>query len=204
MPEPFLSLIIASFIVLSIIAFWLLQKTRKLLRKMADDLQAKYESKGPFDYGKITGRCNNRAFEIKLKYESVVGSKSMYTFISMPFEYRGPSLLIRDGFFKNFPDWNELRISWKAKEVNGVVKYFKLDRAVFPLDEKYRNQIYSIFSGIKTDDGNIFRWSTINISENKITFMRWGVLKRLEVIRDILAKISIIASRIEENPIQID
>jgi hypothetical protein len=153
------------------------QFRRQKYRQIADALGAEYQSQGPFKSGKITGASNQRKYTI----ENPDGARGagMWTVIEMQCENKGIPLWIRGGFFKSFPNW---------------------EYAV-QVDEKYRSAVEGLFHEFALLNCSFLKKGILRIEQNTISFTIGGILRNLEVMRQILSVLAIVADRIESGPI---
>jgi hypothetical protein len=184
------------FIFLGIIYFVPLQLRRRKYQEIAGELGAEYQSQGLFNTGKISGSSNRRKFTI----ENVVRGRATWTTIEMPCVNRGIPLHIHGRFFKSFPNW-KYAFSKGDRTERVFVTHITLQNVGIPLDEKYRTEVQGLFQEVAMLNYSFLRKGLIRIESDTISFKLNGVLKKLEVIREILTILSGVADRIESAPV---
>jgi hypothetical protein len=165
------------FLFLLIIYCVHVQLRRRKYRQIASDLGAEYQSQGPFKTGKIAGVSNHRKYTV----ENQDGARGagMWTVIEMQCANRGIPLWIRGGFFKSFPN----------------VKY------AVQLDEKYRSAVQGLFQEFALLNYAFLRKGILRIEQDTMSFTVGGIIRNLEVMRQILSVLASVADRIEYEPI---
>jgi hypothetical protein len=153
------------------------QLRRRNYRQIAAALGAEYQSQGPFMTGKIAGASNHRKYTVENR-DGARGA-GIWTVIQMQCANRGIPVWIRGGFFKSFPNW----------------KY------AVQLDEKYRSAVQGLFHEFALLNYAFLRKGTLRIEQETMSFTIGGILKNLEVMRQILSALASVADRIESQPI---
>jgi len=179
-----------------IIYFVHVQLRRRTYRKIANELAAEYQSKGLFKTGKITGTSNHRKYTV----ENVVWGRATWTTVEMPCLNKGIPLHLHGHFFKTFPDW-KYAFTMGDRTERVFVTHITLQNVGIPLEEKYRNEVQGLFQETAMLNYALLRKGLFSIEQETISFKVNGTLKKLEVIRQILAILSIVAERIESAPI---
>jgi hypothetical protein len=172
-----LAYIAGMFIFLLMIYCVHVQFRRRKYRQIANELGAEYQSQGLFKTGKIAGASNHRKYTV----ENQDGARGagMWTVIEMQCANRGIPLWIRGGFFKTFPNW----------------KY------AVQLDEKYRSAVQGLFQEFALLNFAFLRKGILRIEQNTMSFTIGGILRNLEVMRQILSVLASVADRIEAESI---
>lgn len=191
--------IVGFLCLLWIISLCSYQLRRRKYRQIANELGAEYQSQGLSNSGKIAGSSNQRKYTI----ESVEGARGSpaWTLIEMQCANRGIPLQIHGGFFKPFPNWKYAFTKGDRTErvfVTSVV----LQNVGILLEEKYRAEVQALFQEFALVNYSFLRKGLLRIEPDRMTFSSSGVLKRLEVIRQILSVLTRVADRIESEPIE--
>ena len=124
----------------------------------------------------------------------------MWTIIEIQCANRGISLRIDGHFFKDFPDWR-YAFTRGNKTERVFVTNVTLQGVGIPLEEKYKVEVQSLFQEFALLDYAFLRKGIIRIEQNSMSFMTHGILKRLEMIQQILSALTKVAERIESAPI---
>ena len=173
------------------------QLRRWRYRQIAGELGAEYQSQGLLKSGKIAGTSKQRKYTVE-NNEGFRGS--MWTIIKMQCANRGIPLHIHGWFFKSFPNWKYAFTEGdRTEQVFGA--RIALQNVGIPLEEKYKIEVHGLFQEIATLDYPILRKGRLEIEQDTISFTVHGILKKLEVIRQILSVLTRIAERIESAPI---
>jgi hypothetical protein len=190
---------IAGFIFfLMIIVLCSYQLRRRKYQQIANELGAEYQSQGLFKPGKIAGSGNHRKYTVENE-EGARGSGSL-TVIEMQCINKGIPLHIHGRFFKNFPNWKYAFTEGDRTE-RVFVTNVTLQNVGIPLEEKYEIEVQSLFQEFALLKSEILMKGQIRIEHDTMSFTVHGVLRKLEVIRQILSVLSTIADRIESAPI---
>src|ERR1700730_15958237 len=190
--------IAGSFLFLLLIVLCSYQLRRRKYRQIANELGAEYQSQGLFKSGKIAGFNNQRKFTVENE-EGARGSGS-FTVINMQCMNKGIPLHIHGRFFKNFPNWK-----YAFSEGNRTERVFvanvTVQNAGIPLDEKYRIQVQGLFQEFALLNSEILEKGQVRIEQESMSFTLHRVLRKVEVIRNILSVLARVAVRIESTPI---
>jgi len=190
---------IASFVFfLLIIVFCSYQLRRRKYRKIASELGAEYQSQGLFKSGRIAGSSDHRKYTIE-NVESARGS-STWTLIEMQCANRGIPLQIHGRFFNPFPNWKYAFTKGDRTE-SAFFTHIDLQNVGVPLEEKYKIEVQGLFQEFALLNYAFLRKGLLRIEQDSISFSIGGVLKNLEVIRQILSVLAAVAERIESGPI---
>ena len=184
------------FFFLWIIYFVHVQLRRRKYRKIASELGAEYQSQGLFKTGKIAGASNRRKYTV----ENVVWSRATWTTVEMPCLNKGIPLHLHGRFFKTFPNWKYAFTTGDRTE-RVFVTHITLQNVGIPLEEKYRNEVQGLFQETAMLHYDVLRKGLFSIEQETISFKVNGTIKKLEVIRQILAILSTVAERVESAPI---
>ncbi|HSZ20144.1 MAG TPA: hypothetical protein VK770_10155 [Candidatus Acidoferrum sp.] len=184
------------FFLLWIIYFIPLQLRRRKYRQIARELGAEYQSQGLFKTGKIAGAANQRQYTV----ENVVRSRATWTNVEMSCGNKGIPLHIHGHFFKTFPDWKYAFTTGDRTE-RVFVTHITIQNAGIPLEEKYRTEVQGLFQETAMLNYPFLRKGLISIDKDSISFKVNGVLKKLEVMRQLFSVLSRIADRIESQPV---
>jgi hypothetical protein len=184
------------FFLLWIIYFIPLQLRRRKYRQIARELGAEYQSQGLFKTGKIAGAASQRKYTI----ENVVRSRATWTTVEMPCGNKGIPLHIHGHFFKTFPDWKYAFTTGDRTE-RVFVTHITIQNSGIPLEEKYRTEVQGLFQETAMLNYAFLRKGLISIDKDSISFKVNGVLKKLEVMRQIFSVLTRIADRIESQPV---
>jgi hypothetical protein len=171
---------------------------RRKCRQIANELGAEYESQGLFKSGKIVGSSNHRNYTVENE-EGARGSGSL-TVIEMQCVNKGIPLHIHGRFFKNFPNWKYAFTEGDRTE-RVFVTDVTLQNVGIPLDEKYRIEVQGLFQEFALLNSEILRKGRVRIEQDSMSFTIHGILRKLDVIREILALLTKVADRIESAPI---
>ena len=186
------------FFFLLIIVLCSYQLRRRKYKQIATELGAEYQSQGLFKSGKIAGSSNHRKYTVENE-EGARGSGSL-TVIEMQCVNKGIPLHIHGRFFKNFPNWKYAFTEGDRTE-RVFVSNVTLQNVGIPLDEKYRIEVQGLFQEFALLNSEILRKGQIRIEQDTMSFTIHGVLRKLEVIREILSVLTKVADRIESAPI---
>ena len=186
------------FFFLLIIVLCSYQLRRRKYKQIATELGAEYQSQGLFKSGKIAGSSNHRKYTVENE-EGARGSGSL-TLIEMQCVNKGIPLHIHGRFFKNFPNWKYAFTEGDRTE-RVFVTNVTLQNVGIPLDEKYRIEVQGLFQEFALLNSEILRKGQIRIEQDTMSFTIHGVLRKLEVIREILSVLTKVADRIESAPI---
>jgi hypothetical protein len=186
------------FFFLLIIVLCSYQLRRRKYQQIANELGAEYQSQGLFKSGKIAGSSNHRKYTVENE-EGARGSGSL-TVIEMQCVNKGIPLHIHGRFFKNFPNWKyAFTLGDRTERV--FVTSITLQNVGIPLEEKYKIEVQGLFQEFALLDADVFRKGDIRIGQDTMSFTVHGILKKLEVIRQIISILSGVADRIESAPI---
>jgi hypothetical protein len=174
------------------------QLRRRKYRQIANELGAEYQSQGLFNSGKIAGFNNQRKYTIENE-EGARGSGS-FTVIKMQCMNKGIHLHIHGRFFKNFPNWKYAFTEGDRTE-RVFVTNVTVQNAGIPLDEKYRIQVQGLFQEFALLNPEILEKGQVRIEQESMSFTVHRVLRKVEVIREILSILARVADRIESAPI---
>jgi hypothetical protein len=186
------------FFFLLLIVLCSYQLRRRKYKQIATELGAEYQSQGLFKSGKIAGSSNHRKYTVENE-EGARGSGSL-TVIEMQCVNKGIPLHIHGRFFKNFPNWKYAFTEGDRTE-RVFVSNVTLQNVGIPLDEKYRIEVQGLFQEFALLNSEILRKGQIRIEQDTMSFTIHGVLRKLEVIREILSVLTKVADRIESAPI---
>lgn len=190
--------IFSFFLLLVLIYCANVQWRRRKYRQIANELGAEFQSEGLFKSGKIAGTSNQRKYTVE-NQDGARGS-GMWTIIEIQCANRGISLRIDGHFFKDFPDWR-YAFTRGNKTERVFVTNVTLQGVGIPLEEKYKVEVQSLFQEFALLDYAFLRKGIIRIEQNSMSFMTHGILKRLEMIQQILSALTKVAERIESAPI---
>jgi hypothetical protein len=174
------------------------QLRRRKYRQIAAELGAEYQSQGLFNSGKIAGSSNHKKYTVENK-EGARGSSS-WTIIEMQCVNKGIPLHIHGRFFKNFPNWKYAFTEGDRTERVFVTNVI-LQNVGIPLEEKYRIEVQGLLQEFALLNYPFLRKGRLRIEQDSISFTISGILKKLEVIRQILSMLTTLADRIESQPI---
>ena len=186
------------FFFLLIIVLCSYQLRRRKYKQIATELGAEYQSQGLFKSGKIAGSSNHRKYTVENE-EGARGSGSL-TVIEMQCVNKGIPLQIHSRFFKNFPNWKYAFTKGDRTE-RAFVTNVTIQNVGIPLDEKYRIEVQGLFQEFALLNSEILRKGQVRIEQDTMSFTIHGVLRNLEVIRQILSVLTRVADRIESAPI---
>jgi hypothetical protein len=186
------------FFFLLIIVLCSYQLRRRKYKQIATELEAEYQSQGLFKSGKIAGSSNHRKYTVENE-EGARGSGSL-TVIEMQCVNKGIPLHIHGRFFKNFPNWKYAFTEGDRTE-RVFVTNVTLQNVGISLDEKYRIEVQGLFQECALLNSDILRKGQVRIEHDTMSFTIHRVLRKLEVIRQILSVLSTVADRIESTPI---
>ena len=192
-------LYIAAFLFLLLIVYCAhIQLRRRKYRQIASELGAEYQSQGLFRSGKIAGSSNKRKYAIE--NEDGARGSGTWTIARMQCVNKGIPLHIHGRFFKNFPNWKYAFTRGDRTE-RVFVTNVTLQNVGIPLEEKYRIEVQALFQEFALLNHSFLKKGILRIERDTISFTIHGILKKLEVIRQILAVLTRIADRIESDPI---
>lgn len=174
------------------------QLRRRRYRQIANELGAEYQSQGLFKTGKIAGLSNHRKYTVE--NEDGARGSGMWTTIEMQCMNRGIALHIHGRFFKTFPNWKYAFTTGDRTE-RVFVTNVTLQNVGIPLEEKYRIEVQGLFQEFALLNYAFLRKGFLRIEQDTVSFRIHGVLKKLEVIRQILSVLTTVADRIESEPI---
>jgi hypothetical protein len=186
------------FFLLLILVLCSYQLRQRKYQQIANELGAEYQWQGLFKAGKISGASNHRKYTVENE-EGARGSGSL-TVIEMQCVNKGIPLQIHGRFFKNFPNWKYAFTRGDRTE-RVFVTNVTLQNVGIPLDEKYRIEVQDLFQDFALLDADILRKGQLRIEQDLMSFTIHGVLRKLEVIREILSVLATVAERIESAPI---
>jgi hypothetical protein len=174
-----------------------IQLRRRKYRQIASELGAEYQSQGLFRSGKIAGSGNQRKYTV----ENENGARSgTWTIIRMQCANKGIPLQIHGRFFKNFPNWKYAFTRGDRTE-RVFVTNVTLQNVGIPLEEKYRIEVQGLFQEFALLNYAFLRKGLLRIEPDRMSLTIHGILKKLEVIRQILSVLTRVADRIESEPI---
>ena len=173
------------------------QLRRRKYQQIANELGAEYQSQGLFKSGKIAGSSNRRTYTIENEEGSRSGS---WTVIEMQCVNKGIPLHIHGRFFKNFPNWKYAFTEGDRTE-RVFVTNVTLQNVGIPLEEKYRIEVQGLFQEFAPLNSEILRKGQVRIEQDSMSFTIHRVLRKVEVIREILSVLAGVADRIESAPI---
>jgi hypothetical protein len=186
------------FFILLIIYCVHVQLRRRKYRRIASELGAEYQSQGIFKSGKIAGSSNHRRYTVE--NEDGARGSGAWTIIQMQCVNMGIPLQIHGGFFKHFPNWKYAFTKGDRTE-RVFVANVTLQNVGIPLEEKYRIEVQGLFQEIVLLNYSFLRNGLLRIEQDMMFFTVHGILKKLEVIRQILSVLTKVADRIESAPI---
>ena len=190
---------IASFFFLLLIIYCVhIQLRRRKYRQIASALGAEYQSQGSFKSGKIAGSSNNRKYTVE--NEDGARGSSTWTVIQMQCVNKGIPLHIHGRFFKNFPNWKYAFTRGDRTE-RVFVTSVTLQNVGIPLEEKYKIEVQGLFQEFALLNYAFLRKGLLRMEQDTMSFTIRGILKDLEVIRQILSVLTRLADRIESEPI---
>jgi hypothetical protein len=190
---------IASFFFFLLIIYCVhIQLRRRRYRQIASELGAEYQSQGSFKSGKIAGSGNNRKYTVE--NEDGARGSSTWTVIQMQCVNKGIPLHIHGRFFKNFPNWKYAFTRGDRTE-RVFVTNVTLQNVGIPLEEKYKLEVQGLFQEFALLNYAFLRKGLLRIEQDTMSFTIRGILKDLEVIRQILSVLTRLADRIESEPI---
>jgi hypothetical protein len=175
-----------------------IQLRRRRYKRIANELGAEYQSEGLFKTGKITGASNRRKYTVENE-DGARGSGTL-TIIKMQCANKGIPIYIHGHFFKNFPNWKyAFTLGDRTERV--FVTSITLQNAGIPLEEKYKIEVQGLFQEFALLDADVFKKGEIRIGQDTMSFTVHGILKNLEVIRQIILMLAGLADRIESAPV---
>jgi hypothetical protein len=174
------------------------QLRRRKYQQIANELGAEYQSQGSFKSGKIAGASNHRKYTVE--NEEGARCSGSLTVIEMQCVNKGIPLHIRGRFFKKFPNW-EYAFTEGDRTERVFVTTVALRNVGIPLDEKYRIEVQGLFQEFALLNVDILRKGQIRIEQDSMSFTIDGVLRKMEVIRQILSILAGVADHIESAPI---
>jgi hypothetical protein len=175
-----------------------IQLRRRKYQQIARELGAEYQSQGLFKTGKIAGSSNNRKYTVE--NEDGARGSSIWTIIELQCANKGIPLHIHGRFFKNFPNWKYAFTRGDRTE-RVFVTNVTLQNVGIPLQEEYKIEVQGLFQEFALLNYDFLRKGLIQIEQDTISFTIHGILKKLEVIRQILSVLARVADRIESEPI---
>ena len=175
------------------------QLRRRKYQQIANELGAEFQSQGGlFKSGKIAGFSDRRKFTVENE-EGARGSGS-FTVIKMQCMNKGIPLHIHGRFFKNFPNWKYAFTEGDRTE-RVFVTNVTLQNVGIQLEEKYRIEVQGLFQEFALLNSEILEKGQVRIEQESMSFTVHRVLRKVEVIREILSVLSTVADRIESAPI---
>ena len=103
-------------------------------------------------------------------------------------------------FSRTFPTGNMLsHLETERRKV--FVTSITLQNVGIPLDEKYKIEVQGLFQEFALLNSEILRKGQVRIEHDSMSFTIHRVLRKVEVIREILSVLSTVADRIESAPI---
>ena len=187
---------IAGFLLFLLIIYWVqIQFLQWKYRQMARELGAEYQSQGLFKPGTIAG-CNHRKYTV----QNVIRGRSTWTTVAIQCVNKGIPLHLHGGFFKNFPNWKYAFTRGNRTE-RVFVANLTLQSVGIPLEEKYQMEVQGLFQEFALLDYPFLRKGLLEIEQDSMSFSIGGVLKKLEVVQQILSVLTRVADRIESQPI---
>ena len=174
------------------------QLRRRKYQRIANELGADYRSQGLFKSGAIAGLTNQRKYTVENE-EGARGSGS-FTVIKMECVNKGIPLHIHGRFFKNFPNW-KYAFSEGDRTERVFVTTVTVQNAGIPLEEKYRIQVQGLFQEFALLNSEILKRGQVRIEQKSMSFTVHRVLRKVELIREILSILARAADRIESAPI---
>jgi hypothetical protein len=187
-------------IILCILLFFFisLQLSRRKYRRIADELQAEYEPEGLLATGTIAGASGGRKYTIKTRQSR----HATWTTYSLSCINKGLRLSLRGRFFKPFPNWKSAFAKGESTQrVFGLTVGFP--NASVPLDEKYREQVQTLFQEIALLDSKLLgKWrNQLDVEQDAVSFTTTGLLKNVEAVRHTIALLANVAEHIESQPV---
>ena len=174
------------------------QLRQRKYQQIANELGAEYQSQGLFKSGKIAGSSNNRKYTVENE-EGARGSGSL-TVIEMQCVNKGIPLHIHGRFLKNLPHCKYAFTEGDRTERVFVTTVTPQNVGI-PLDEKYRIEAQGLIQEFALLNSELLRKVQLRIEQDSMSFTIHGVLRKLEVIRQILSVLSTVADPIESAPI---
>ena len=159
---------------------------------------AEYQSQGLFKSGKIVRSSSPRKYTVE--NEDGAHGSGMLTIIEMQCVNRGIPLHVHGRFFKNFPNWRYAFTKGDRTE-RVFVTNVTLQNVGIPLEEKYKTEVQGLFQEFALLDHAFLRKGILRIEQGTMSFTVRGILKKLELIRQILSVLTRLADRIESTPI---
>ena len=194
-----LALILAGvFVAIAGLYVLMIQSRKATYRKMAQAVEADYESQGAFKTGKITGTTQGRTFTVEPFTTGGGGSSTFWTRISIDCVNAGIPLAVRADFFNAFPNWKAVSTRGERK-VRVFVAHITLKTV--PLDDKYKDQVLRAFQGIETTIRDHVLKGDFELAESTLTFTTRGIIKNSDTIQKVLEMLNTIAGQIEAAPI---
>ena len=190
---------IAGFFLFSlIIVLCSYQLRRRKYQQIANELGAGYQSQGLFKSGTIAGFSNHRKYTVE--NEEVGRGSGSLTVIEMQCVNKGIPLHIHGRFFKNFPNWKYAFTEGDRTE-RVFVTNVTLQNVGIRLEEKYRIEVQGLFQEFELLNSEILRKGQVRIEQDSMSFTIHRVLRKVEVIWEILSVLAGVADRIESAPI---
>lgn len=190
--------IVGFFLILLLVYCVHVQLRRQKYRQIANELGAEYQSQGLFKSGKIVGSSSPRKYTVE--NEDGARGSGMLTIIEMQCVNRGIPLHVHGRFFKNFPNWRYAFTKGDRTE-RVFVTNVTLQNVGIPLEEKYKTEVQGLFQEFARLDYAFLRKGILRIEQDTMSFTVRGILKKLELIRQILSVLTRLADRIESTPI---
>jgi hypothetical protein len=176
-----------------------LQLRRWKYKRIADELQAEYRSRGLFGSGEIAGSSRGRKYTISTRESR----RWTWTVFSMDCANKGLRLSLRGRFFKPFPNWKFALEKTERKPPQGFALVVDYPNVSVPLEEKYRGQVQSLFQEIALLDSKLLRkWrNNIDIDQAAVSFTTHGVLHDAAAATEIISLLARVADRVESQPV---
>jgi len=166
--------------------------------KIAEELQAEYQSQGLFKTGVIAGSSYDRKYTIETREIAVGKGSSTWTTISIDCVNKGIPLQMEGGFFKTFPNWKYAYTMGDRKE-RVFVTNITLQNVPVPLEEKYKLQVQGLFQEIVLLQHDLLNKGHMRIQQDQISFTTHGVLKNVAAARQTISLLIKVAERIESS-----
>jgi hypothetical protein len=148
--------------------------------------------------GKIVGSSSPRKYTVE--NEDGARRSGMLTIIEVQCLNRGIPLHVHGRFFKNFPNWRYVFTKGDRTE-RVFVTNVTLQNVGIPLEEKYKIEVQGLFQEFALLDYAFLRKGILRIEQDTMSFTVRGILKKLELIRQILSVLTRLADRIESTPV---
>jgi len=202
---------------ISVFYFHLIQRRKIKYEKISQYLKAEYVKKGFFEIGQISGFQKGRKYIIKSHEAGGSPMETHFrTILSMECKNQGMLILIKQGFFKRFPDWeyaNKLKDNELTnKDLNRKYKYHASYRTVdqdYNFNEKQKSMLANMLhnQSIKPDSfyDSIKRKGAfpalIQINLNKISLDIGGLVFDKQKIKELIDYLEDLSKEIEARPI---